>query len=113
MQSTKRIEELVHILMQLKVLQFQGVWEGLNPRREETDSQVGTKHWQRICRRPGIHTRQSNQNLPSKIHATVKFVESGRCFDSIGSGNNLLIFQESTPGARSIYRTECQSPLKK
>jgi len=70
---------------------------------------MGTKHWQRNYRRPRICLRQINQNLPSKIHATVKFMEGGQYFDSIESRNNLLIFQEHMPRARSICRTKCQS----
>lgn len=52
-QCTKRIEEFVHVLMQLKVLQFQGVWEEMNPpREEETSSEVGTKLWKETAKDP-------------------------------------------------------------
>lgn len=71
------------------------------------------KHWQRNCRRVRIQPRQSNPNLTSKIHTTMKFMEGGHCFDSIGSRNNLLIFQEGMPGSRSMCRTKFPSPRKK
>lgn len=87
---------------------------GLNlPREEETKTQLGTKLWQRNYRRPRIHPRQNNQNLPSEIHTTVKFLEGKQCFDSTESRKNLLIFQERMLGARNIYRTKCQSPHRK